>query len=104
MGWTLDEIAAQVDGKVHGDGSHQIEKVATLKNAQKSDISFLANTKYKKFLENSQAGAILVDLDSASSVSTNAIVVGDPHVHMQKWQPCFFQTIRLFQEYTQQLG
>ena len=84
MVWTLDEIAAQIDGKVYGDGSHQIEKIATLKKAEKSDISFLASSKYKKFLENSRAGAVLVDLDSASLVSTNAIVVDDPHVAYAK--------------------
>jgi UDP-3-O-[3-hydroxymyristoyl] glucosamine N-acyltransferase len=82
--WTLDEIAAQVKGKVHGDGSHQIEKVATLKKAEKSDISFLSNTKYKKFLENSRAGAVLVDIDSVSLVETNAIVVDDPYVAYAK--------------------
>jgi UDP-3-O-[3-hydroxymyristoyl] glucosamine N-acyltransferase len=82
--WTLDEIAAQVEGKVHGEGSHQIEKVATLKKAGQSDISFLSNTKYKKFLENSRAGAVLVDIDSVSMVSTNAIVVKDPYVAYAK--------------------
>ncbi len=84
MVWTLDEIAAQVEGKVYGDGSHQIEKIATLKKAEKADISFLANTKYKKFLESSRAGAVLVDLDSASFVATNAIVVDDPYVAYAK--------------------
>lgn len=84
MVWTLDEIAAQVDGKVHGDGGHQIEKVATLKKAEKSDISFLSNTKYKKFLENSRAGAVLVDINSVSMVETNAIVVEDPYVAYAK--------------------
>lgn len=84
MVWTLDEIAAQVDGKVHGDGSHQIEKVATLEKAEKSDISFLANSKYKMFLENSQAGAVLVDDNFTSSVTTNAIVVKDPYVAYAK--------------------
>jgi UDP-3-O-[3-hydroxymyristoyl] glucosamine N-acyltransferase len=82
--WTLNEIAAQVEGKVHGDGSYQIKKIATLVKAEKSDISFLANTKYKKFLENSRAGAVLVDLDSVSLVTTNAIVVKDPYVAYAK--------------------
>jgi UDP-3-O-[3-hydroxymyristoyl] glucosamine N-acyltransferase len=82
--WTLDEIAAQVEGKVHGEGSHQIEKVATLKKAKQSDISFFSNTKYKKFLENSRAGAVLVDIDFVSMVSTNAIVVKDPYVAYAK--------------------
>ena len=84
MVWTLDEIAVQVEGKVHGDGSHQVEKVATLEKAEKSDISFLANSKYKKFLDNSRAGAVLVDHNSASSVATNAIVVKDPYVAYAK--------------------
>jgi UDP-3-O-[3-hydroxymyristoyl] glucosamine N-acyltransferase len=82
--WTLDEIAEEIDGKVHGDGSYQVEKVATLKNAEKSDISFLSNTKYKKFLEDSRAGAVLVDEQAASLVASNAIVVKDPYVAYAK--------------------
>ena len=84
MVWTLNDIAAKIDGKVHGDGDHEITGVATLEKAEKTEISFLSNTKYKKFLSGSRAGAVLVKNDIAPMVTTNAISVKDPYVAYAK--------------------
>ena len=44
-----------------GDQSIVLSGMATLKDAQSSDISFLANPKYKSQFENTEAGACIVD-------------------------------------------
>ena len=48
--WTLAEIAEHIDGVIIGDAACKISNVSTLLAANKQQISFLANTKYKKYL------------------------------------------------------
>jgi UDP-3-O-[3-hydroxymyristoyl] glucosamine N-acyltransferase len=81
---TLSEIASSVNGRIIGDENHLISNVATLANANSSEISFLANTKYKKYLSDTNAGCVLVDEDSSQSVTGNAIVVKDPYLAYAK--------------------
>lgn len=84
MAWTLAEIAKHIDGVVRGDESFQVESFATLENATHHHISFLANLKYKKFLANTSAGAVIVNAEAAVLVPNNAIVVDDPYVGYAK--------------------
>ncbi len=56
---TLKEIAAFLDGEVVGDGSIVITGVSGIKEAQKGEITFLANPKYSPLLEKTQASAII---------------------------------------------
>ena len=84
MVWTLAQIAEKIGGAIHGDGTQEISGVATLKTAQQSDITFLANSKYKKFLAATQAGGVIVSPEMATMVPTNAISVKDPYVAYAK--------------------
>ena len=78
--WTLEEIAEHVSGQVIGDSSWQIDNVATLKAANVRQISFLANSKYTKYLASTNAGAVLVTQKMADSVAGNAIIVDDSYI------------------------
>jgi len=82
--WSLSEIAKYVGGIVDGDDDYQVASFATLQNAESHQISFLSNKKYKKYLAETKAGAVIVSSDMASSVSNNAIVVDDPYVAYAK--------------------
>lgn len=82
--FTLSEIASSINGRLVGDENHLINNVATLANASSAEISFLANTKYRKYLSNSNAGCVLVDEESAISVNGNAIIVKDPYLAYAK--------------------
>lgn len=92
MTWTLAQIAEKINGTVQGDKNYQIKTVATLSNATSNDISFLANPKYKKYLAETTAGAVLVDESMASMVPTNAIVVSDPYVAYAKIASLLYPT------------
>jgi len=81
---TLAELARHVAGKVVGNGDCVIERVATLQNAGKGDISFLANRKYYKYLSQSKADAVIVSKKDAGEVPGNAIVVEDSYVSYAK--------------------
>lgn len=84
MAWTLAEIAKHIDGVVHGDALFKVESFATLEHAMINQISFLANSKYKKFLTATAAGAVIVNAEALASVPNNAIVVDDPYVGYAK--------------------
>lgn len=80
MVWTLSALAAKVNGKLIGAADLPIKTVGTLQHAGADAISFLANTKYRKFLKNTQAGAVIITAKDADSINGNAIVVDDPYV------------------------
>lgn len=61
MDITVDQIAKQVAGKVHGDGSIKISNAAKIEEAQKGDISFVANGKYESYAYDCKASALLVN-------------------------------------------
>jgi UDP-3-O-[3-hydroxymyristoyl] glucosamine N-acyltransferase len=57
---TLGEIAEYVGARLIGDPAIVIRSADTLGNAQEGDISFLANRKYEKQVETTQASAVIV--------------------------------------------
>lgn len=60
---TLAEVAELVGGKVVGDKTLVIKGLSGIKEAQKGDLTFLANSKYLSLAKDSQASAILVSKD-----------------------------------------
>ncbi len=65
----LYEIAALVGGEVVGDRNTLITGVAGIKDAEKGDITFLANAKYLPFLTQTNASAVIM----AADIETQAV-------------------------------
>jgi UDP-3-O-[3-hydroxymyristoyl] glucosamine N-acyltransferase len=84
VGLTLAQIAEKINGTVIGDANYEVSSVGTLSNATSSQLSFLSNPKYKKFLSESEAGAVIVSKGMTDFVATNAIEVDDPYVAYAK--------------------
>ena len=82
--WTLGQIAKHVGGIVDGDEAFQVDSVGTLQTAKINQLSFLANTKYRKYLAITQAGAVIVNKATLADVPNHAIVVDDPYVAYAK--------------------
>jgi len=59
----LSEIAKQLDCELRGDGSIEIKRAATIAAAVEGDISFLANPKYRDYLQSTNASAIVLAED-----------------------------------------
>ena len=87
---TVDEIAAHVGGQVVGDGNSPIYGVASIEDAREGDLTFLANEKYRPFLDSTGATAVLVDRDTSSPGRT-LIQVDQPYL-------AFAQTLTLLAE------
>ncbi|PHS24808.1 MAG: UDP-3-O-(3-hydroxymyristoyl)glucosamine N-acyltransferase [Methylophaga sp.] len=84
MAWTLAQIAAHVKGDVVGDADFVVDSFADLQYATNNQISFLASSKYRKYLVESQAGAVIIEQSLAAGVLSNAIVVDDAYVAYAK--------------------
>ncbi len=59
-GWRLIDLAIAIGGRVHGNPERRVRGVATLDDAGPDDLSFLTNLRYRRVVDRSRAGAILV--------------------------------------------
>lgn len=57
------QIAEWIDGKIIGNKSVTVSGFAKIEEATASDLTFLANPKYKHFLKDCKAGIILINED-----------------------------------------
>ncbi|MFJ3053214.1 MULTISPECIES: UDP-3-O-(3-hydroxymyristoyl)glucosamine N-acyltransferase [Pseudomonas nitroreducens/multiresinivorans group] len=80
LSFTLAELAAQLDAELRGDPALVIRGLATLQEAEADQLSFLANPQYRKFLPDSQAGAVLLTAADAEGFTGNALVVANPYL------------------------
>lgn len=64
---TLKEIALFVEGKLVGDEEVKIKGLAGIEEASPGDLTFLANPKYKKFLDKTEGSAVIVGEDVKKS-------------------------------------
>lgn len=64
---TLREIASIIDGKIIGDPEVVIRGVCGIKEAQKGDLTFVANPKYISLMDSTRASAIITSRDIKSA-------------------------------------
>ena len=82
----LSELAEQVNAQLHGDAACSIAGIATLENAKPGQISFLSNSKYRKYLAETSASAVLIKQDDMPFLApgVHALVCHDPYVAFAK--------------------
>ncbi|MDD3477002.1 MAG: UDP-3-O-(3-hydroxymyristoyl)glucosamine N-acyltransferase [Sulfurimonas sp.] len=79
----LKDIAKIINSNFDGK-NFEITKMNTLHDATKSEISFVANSKYIKEIQTSNAGAIIVDKETKEFVPSGCVVleVENPYLSM----------------------
>lgn len=79
---SVGEIAEAVGGRVEGDGTATIHGVGPLESAGPGQLSFVANARYRGYLQRTRAGAVLLteDLLAAAPDGLARIVVADAHL------------------------
>jgi UDP-3-O-[3-hydroxymyristoyl] glucosamine N-acyltransferase len=85
----LGEIAEIVRGRIVGNENRQISGVAPFEAACESDISFAADAKFIKQMDNSRAGALIVPLGCNSAVK-DLILVENPKAMFAKVMGLFY--------------
>jgi UDP-3-O-[3-hydroxymyristoyl] glucosamine N-acyltransferase len=83
-GISIDEIAEIAGGIVSGVSSDKIRGANTLENAQEGEISFLANPKYKKWLDCTGASCVIVSRGLKTNSGKTLIKVDDPAAAFSK--------------------
>jgi UDP-3-O-[3-hydroxymyristoyl] glucosamine N-acyltransferase len=87
---TLGDLADLVGGRVRGDASLPIDDVAPLESAEGRHVSFFANRRYKKLLDATRAGAIILAPEDASLSDGRAILeVKNPYLAFAKVSALF---------------
>lgn len=77
MEFTLDQIAAILQGKVEGDGNQIVNRLDKIQEGQPGGISFLANEKYEQFIYDTGSTAVIVseNFKPSKPISCNLIRV-----------------------------
>ena len=78
--FTLSELAERLGATVRGEPGRLISGLATLQEAQPEQLSFLANPQYRKFLGQTQAGALLLTPADAEGYAGDALLVANPYL------------------------
>jgi UDP-3-O-[3-hydroxymyristoyl] glucosamine N-acyltransferase len=95
--YTLGDIAQRVGATLVGNASHIIEGLASLQNAQSTQLAFLSNPRYKSQLTSTQAGAVLLHQDNHEAYQGNALIVKDPYAAFAQLTHWFDQTPKALQ-------
>ena len=80
---TVNHIAALLEGEVVGDGSLSITGIAKVEEAKQGMLAFIANPKYEKFAETTEASCVLVsrtfDTSKFTRIPPALIKLDDPY-------------------------
>lgn len=82
--YQLGELAQLIGAELQGDAKLEITGLATLQNAQPGQLSFLHNAKYKHYLADTQASAIILNAASAAECKTNVLISENPYLSYAK--------------------
>ena len=88
---SLSDIAALIGSEISPEsGRITIEGVASLQDAAHADISFLSNTQYARYLETTEATAVIVPENVEVPDTIVPLVVADPYL-------AFLRVLEMFQ-------
>lgn len=79
MGLTLGELAARVGAQLHGDAACVIDSVAALDRARPGSIAFLNHPRFRRYLRDTAASAVILCADDLTDCPVSALVSDNPH-------------------------
>lgn len=82
--YTLGEIVARLGGELLGDAQTRIEQVAALESAQSQNISFFTSTRFKKQLDTTRAGAVILSQKNAEATQKPRIISNNPSAYFAR--------------------
>src|ERR1700704_806131 len=85
----LGEIAAFLHCPIIGDPGIEILGIATIEDAKPTQLTFISNIKYRRYLATTKAAAIIVDDPAFIPTGVSAII--SPHPYLT-----FAQALALF--------
>ena len=85
---TLAELAEALKGQIVGDGSVVIRDVAGIREALPGDVTFIANSRYDSYLDETRASAVICARDTRMA-HVPLLLVDNPYLAFQ-------QVVRIF--------
>ena len=81
MEFTAEIIASFLEGEIVGDKNSTVTTVAKIEEGKKGSLSFLANSKYEKYIYTTEASIVIVNRDftATSEVSATLVKVDDAY-------------------------
>lgn len=80
MELTLGYLADALKVELRGDRDYRVNSVATLAQAQPSQLSFLSNSKYQTYLASCHAGVVILSPKDVDAWSGNALIAANPYL------------------------
>jgi UDP-3-O-[3-hydroxymyristoyl] glucosamine N-acyltransferase len=93
-GFSLAELAEHTGSRLQGDGGFRCYAVASIEQAQASDISYIRGGKFRHYLQSSQAGALILPPDLANDYPGHCLVNADPYLAYAKVVTLFYPATR----------
>jgi UDP-3-O-[3-hydroxymyristoyl] glucosamine N-acyltransferase len=78
-GLSLGELAVRFGCILKGDPDLRVSRVAALENADAASVTFLANPRYRRYLQQTQAGVVVLDPKLADACPVNALLAKNPY-------------------------
>ncbi|OUS10325.1 UDP-3-O-(3-hydroxymyristoyl)glucosamine N-acyltransferase [Gammaproteobacteria bacterium 54_18_T64] len=78
--FSLQEIADHLGAELRGDPDLLIQRLNTLEQAGEGELSFLASKAYERYLDTTQASAVLLDPRFAEAFNGTALIIDNPYV------------------------
>jgi len=77
--WTLAELSDFVGAQLRGDGKLKIQGIATLQDANASQLAFLSNPLYRPQLKTTRAAAVIMSAEFEKDFSGSALLHENPY-------------------------
>ncbi len=87
--YTLAELARRSGAELRGDGSRVISGVETLNRAEAGQISFFNNAKYRRYLADTRASAVILRPEDLPDCPCDALVTDNPYLAWARVTACF---------------
>ncbi len=82
--YTLSEIAKAAGAELQGDPAAVISGISALNQAKSGHLTFLDNPRYRKYLTNTQATAVILTKNDLADCATNALITNNPYAAYAK--------------------
>lgn len=79
MELTVAQLAEHIEAVLRGAGDVRLTGIATLQNAGPGELSFLANPKYRRYLTNTRAAAVILSEADAADCPVPVLVSENPY-------------------------
>jgi UDP-3-O-[3-hydroxymyristoyl] glucosamine N-acyltransferase len=78
--YSLGELAVRFGLTLRGEPGIKVRGVASLSRAAPATISFLANSRYRKLLDSTRAGAVILSAEDESHCPVPALIHANPYL------------------------